>query len=99
MRGLQARFVHRALDRVGDQGVADLSFEARPARVAYEGRGEHLVTALEIRQHELPGPPGVREAVQAYERRPGSATVRWGEDGVQMPKASDRILARHYPAG
>ena len=68
VRGLEARVVHRTLDRVGDRGGGDRTIDGGPARVAGQRRGEYLVTALELRQHQVPGPPGVGEAVQADER-------------------------------
>jgi hypothetical protein len=57
-----------ALDRVGDQGVADLTVKRRPAGVAGQRRREYVVGALEPGQDEIPTAPGIGEAVQAYER-------------------------------
>jgi hypothetical protein len=75
VRGLEARVVHRPLDRVREQGVADVAIEPRPARVAEQRRSQHVVPALERRQRQLPGPPGVREPVQAHERGPGTTAM------------------------
>jgi len=88
VRGLEARLVDRPLDRVGERGVADLSLDRRPARVPGEGQGQDVVTALERGQNELPGAPGVGEAVEAYQRRPGASAVRWGEGRGQAPDAT-----------
>jgi hypothetical protein len=82
VRGLKARLVHGALDRIGDEGAADLAFQRRPARVPRQGRREHVVVALQRRQHQLPRPPRVGEAVQADQRRSAAAAVGRGEDGV-----------------
>jgi hypothetical protein len=79
VRHLEARLVHRALDGVGEHGVADLPLDRRAAGVAGQRRCEHVVMGLERRQHQLPGAPGVGEAVQAHERRPGAAAMRCGE--------------------
>ena len=81
MGGREPRLVHRALDRIGQQGVAQLAGQRRPAGVAGQRRREHVVTPLEHRQHELPRAPRVGEAVQADERRAGSAAVERGEGG------------------
>ena len=85
--GLEAGVVHRALDRVG---IAPRSISPSsggpPACPGSVGASTRV--ALERGQHELPGSPRVREAVQADERRPGAAAVRWGERGVQAADAS-----------
>jgi hypothetical protein len=84
VRGRHPRRVHRALDGVGDRVVA---VDRRAARVAGQRGGEHVVAALQRRQHELPRPPGVEEAVQQDERRPAAAAVRWRErreQGLQL---------------
>ena len=59
----------------------DLARERRPAGVAGQGRRQHVVAALQRGQHELPGPPGVGEAVQADQRRAGAAAMRGREAG------------------
>jgi hypothetical protein len=48
VRGLEARFVHRALDRVRDQGVGDLTVKWWPARVAGQRRREHVVDRARV---------------------------------------------------
>lgn len=53
VRDLKPRAVHRVLDRVSDQGVADLALKRRPAGVAEQRRREYVVMALEFLQHEL----------------------------------------------
>ena len=73
--GRDAGLVHGALDPVGQGVVRDLAVDRRPARVAGERRGEHVVLPLQRRQHELPGPPGIGEAVHADQRRAGSAAM------------------------
>jgi hypothetical protein len=83
VRRLEAGLVHRALDRVGEQGVADLAHDRRAARVPGQRQGEDFVTALQRRQDELPGAPGVDEAVEADQRRPGAAAVRGREGRVR----------------
>jgi hypothetical protein len=79
VRQRKARPVHRALDLVGDRRVADLALDRRPAGVARERQREDVVAALERREDELPRAPGLGEAVQAHERRPGACAVRCGE--------------------
>ena len=92
--GLEARVVHRALDRVGDQRVrSTLAVERRPARVAGQRRREHVVAALERGQHELPRPPRVHEAVQAHERRAGAAAVRRTEGAVHGLRGAELFQA------
>ena len=49
--------------------------DQRPAGVAGQGRSQDVVTALQGGQDELPGAPGVGEAVQADQRRSGAAPV------------------------
>lgn len=88
MRVLEARFVHRPLDLVGEQVVADLPLDRRPARVPGERRGEHLVTALERGQDQLPGAPGVGEAMQAHQRWPRASTMRSGERRIHGAEAT-----------
>ena len=63
----------------GRRSLVTACVERRAARVADERRGEHVVVALELREHEVPGAPGVGEAVQEHERRPGAAAVGRGE--------------------
>lgn len=46
---VEAGLVHRALDRVGQQGVGDLPLDSRPARVPGQRKGEDVVVALERR--------------------------------------------------
>jgi hypothetical protein len=75
VRGLEARRVHRALDRVGEHGIADRSFDRRPAGVTGERRRQDVVPPLQRGQDELPAAPGVGEPVQAHERRPRAAVV------------------------
>jgi len=70
VRGLEPRLVHAALDRVGHRFGAALAGERRAARVPGQRRREDVVAALERGQHELPGPPGLEEAVQADHGRP-----------------------------
>src|SRR5919197_1135969 len=53
-----------------------------------KGQGQDLVPALQGGQDELPGAPGVHEAVQANQRRPRATAVGWGEGRVQAPEAS-----------
>ncbi len=53
MGGLEAGLVHRPLDRVGQHGLADFSFDRRPAGVPGQRGGEHVVLTLERGQHEL----------------------------------------------
>jgi hypothetical protein len=89
VRGLEARLVHSALDRVGERGVAHLPLDRRPTRVPGEGQGQDVVSALERGQNELPGAPGVGEAVEAYERRPGAFAVR----GVKVGDRRRTLLA------
>ena len=92
-RSRSPRRPSRARPRRGGRRRVDLALERRPARVAEQRRGEHVVVALERRQHELPRPPRVGEAVQADQRRPGAAAVGRGEARV-------RQSARHGgPAG
>jgi hypothetical protein len=76
---LESSLVHRALDRAGERGLADLSLDRRAARVAGQRERQHVVTVLQGGQDELPGAPRVEEAVQADERRPGAPAVRWRE--------------------
>ena len=76
MRELEAGFVHRVLERVGQRVVADAAVDGRPAGVPGEGRGQDFVVALERRKHQLPGAPGVGEAVQGDERRAVAAAMR-----------------------
>jgi hypothetical protein len=84
--GLEARRVHRPLDRVGQHVVVDIAVERRPAGVTGQRGRENVVAALERRQDELPRAPRVGEAVQAHERRPGAAPVEGGEgDGEFYP--------------
>jgi hypothetical protein len=73
--GREACGVHRALDRVGQRVHRDGPVERWAAGVPGHGGSEHVVLALEHRQHELPGPPRVGEPVQADERRPGAAAM------------------------
>src|SRR3712207_7314939 len=42
VRGLEAGLVHRALERVGQHVVGQLTIERGPARVAHERRREHV---------------------------------------------------------
>jgi len=56
--------------------------------VAGERRGEDVVLALEARQHQLPGAPGVGEPVQEDERRAGPAAVRGTERAGHRARAS-----------
>jgi len=88
VRGLEARVVHRPLELVGDEVGGDLSVERRAAGVADERRGEHVVMLLELRQHEVPGAPGVHEAVEEDERRAGAAAVEGGELGGHLPQGT-----------
>jgi hypothetical protein len=44
-----AHFVQRALDRVGEHGIAHLAFDRRPTCVARQRRGEYVVMALKRR--------------------------------------------------
>jgi hypothetical protein len=75
VRRLEARRVHRALDRVGEHGIADRSLDRRPAGVTGERRRQDVVPPLQRGQDELPAAPGVGEPVQAHERRPRAAAV------------------------
>ena len=93
--GDETRAVQRPLDRVGEQRVVDLSLDRRSARMAGERDGEHVVRPLERRQDELPRPPGVREAVQAEERRPAAAAVA----GVNVEYISLTLTAAVARAG
>jgi hypothetical protein len=86
LRGLDASLLHRTLDPVGERRIADLPLDRRPAGVTRKRGGKDVVMALERRQSELPGAPGIEEAMQAYERRPGASAVRWGEAREQAPK-------------
>src|SRR5262249_44293406 len=80
--------VHRALDGVGDQGRGEVALERRPAGMPGQRRGEDVVVALELTEHELPDPPGAGEAVQADERPPGPAAMRGSEERVHAGNAS-----------
>jgi hypothetical protein len=82
VRGLEAGLVHRPLDGVDHAGGARPALERRPAGVAGQRRGEHVVVALERGEHELPDPPRVGEAVQEHERRALAAAVRGREGDV-----------------
>ena len=75
VRGLEAGRVHGPLDRVGQRRLVDLAVERGTARVAGERDRQDVVAAFERGQDELPGAPGVDEAVQAHERRPGAAAM------------------------
>ena len=76
VRGLEPGRVHRALDGVGERLAGERALDRRAAGVAGQRQRQDIVAALERRQHELPDPPGVEEAVQADHRRPGAPAMR-----------------------
>ena len=96
VRRREARIVHRALDRVGERPAVEGGRERRPPGVAGQRRGEHVVPPLEVPQDELPGAPGVREAVDAHERRAGAAAMGRREARVHARSDPEReaVLAR-----
>ena len=59
---------------------ADLAAERRAAGMPRERGRQDVVAPLERRQHELPGAPGVGEAVQAQQRLTRAPAVRGRED-------------------
>jgi hypothetical protein len=63
VRGLDARLVHRALDRVGQRDVGDISLDRRSAGVPGQRRGQDVVPAMQGGKDELPRAPRVGEAV------------------------------------
>jgi uncharacterized protein with PIN domain len=73
--GRAAAALRRGEQRVGQRRLVDLALERGAARVAGERDRQDVVAALERGQDELPGAPGVDEAVQAHQRRPGPAAV------------------------
>ena len=79
MRGRKTGGIHRPLDRIGDRRRIDRALQRRSAGVADQRRRQHVVVALQRRQHQLPAPPRVGEAVQAHQRRTGAAAMRGGE--------------------
>ena len=83
MGGLHPGLTHRTLDGVGERAIRDLTLDRRSARVPGQCGCEHVMPALESGQHELPGAPGVQEAVEADERLAGASAVGWGEGGGQ----------------
>jgi hypothetical protein len=60
--------------------------------MAGERDGEHLVALLEAAEHQLPGAPGVAEAVQQEQRLAAAATVRLRESPLHMWNVSDKGL-------
>jgi hypothetical protein len=88
VRRPKPRPVHRPLHRVGERDFAGLALERRAARVAGQRERQDVVAALQGAQHELPGPPGVAEAVEQDQRRPGAAAVAWREGRGQAAHAT-----------
>jgi hypothetical protein len=82
VRRREAGLVHRPLERVRERGGAELALEPGPTRVAGERRREHVVLPLERRQDEIPGAPGVGEAVHTEEGRARPAAVERREARV-----------------
>jgi hypothetical protein len=74
--GPKSGFVHRTLDCIGSKHRTGGARDRRPSCVTRQRRREHVMAALEHRQHELPRPPRVHEAVQADEWRAGAASMR-----------------------
>jgi hypothetical protein len=71
MSGPDAELVEMVLERVArvrDLVKADAARELRPAVVARESRGDHLVARDEIREHRLPVAPVAGEPVQEDHR-------------------------------
>ena len=81
MRCFESGLVHRPLERVGQEIVSHPAVERRPARMSDERRREHLVMALEVRKHQIPGSPAIDEAVDQQQRRPAATAVKGGEAG------------------
>jgi hypothetical protein len=71
--------VELALERVEQRDLVDALADRRTAGVAGERGREHVVTALQRGQHELPGVPRVGEAVQQQQRRALTAAMGGGE--------------------
>jgi hypothetical protein len=85
VRGLKARRVHGALD-TGHQGVvAEVAVELRAAGVSGERDGQDVVASLQGRYDQVPGAPGVGEAVQEHERFARSSAMLCCE-----PRAHER---------
>ena len=59
----EAGLIHGLLHALGQRVVAQLARQRRSAGVSGERDGEHVVAGLQGGEHELPGPPGVGEAV------------------------------------
>jgi hypothetical protein len=95
VRDVEAGLVHRALDAVGERVDADLPLDRGPARVARERDGQDVVAALQGGQHELTGAPGVDEAVQAHQRRPGAAAVLRDERQGQLSLGASLGMSTH----
>src|SRR5947209_12045206 len=99
-----AGLIEDALDAV-HQSLRRRGVQRRSAGVTGEGGREHIVGALEPGKNELPGAPGVGEAVHADERRSGAAPVRRGEaSDYQEPRprstaSSSRSSAASRSAG
>ena len=64
MRELKTRRVHRAFHSINERVRADRSVNRLASCVAGQRQCKYVVLALQHRQHELPGPPRVHEAVQ-----------------------------------
>jgi hypothetical protein len=86
VRRLEPGIVHCLLDRIDELRLLEVPVEWRAAGVPEQRGGENVVVALQPRQHQLPCPPGVGEAVQAYHRRPGATSRRWRERGEHARK-------------
>jgi len=85
VRGIEARIVHRPLDRVDDAGLAGRGVERRATGVPGERRSEHVMATLQRFEHQLPCPPRVHEPVQAHHRRPFPATMNSSEPREHRP--------------
>ena len=103
MGGVESRVVHRTFDRVRQDGVGHRPVDPRAARVSRQRQRQHVVPVLERRQHELPGAPGVDEAVQCHERRTAAAAVGGGERRrahaieAGRPRLMTQVDAVDYP--
>ena len=79
VRGLESGRVHGPLDRIGELRLLELPVQRGTAGMTEQRRRQNVVVALQSRQHQLPGPPGIGEPMKAHHRRPGATTMGRGK--------------------
>ncbi len=83
--GGESSQVHRPFELVDEHRVVDRPGQGRTAGVPGERHGEDIVIALELGEDQLPGAPGVGEAVDEEERRTRAAAVQGSEAAHRSP--------------